>query len=133
MEVATVLVVESDILVRQPIAAYLRDCGYRVLEAVNGTEAREYLAGGRHAVDVALIGVKSVPTESGFALASWVRLKHPRVKVLLGGTVANVLQLAGELCDESPHGSLDYRAVLDHIRRLLATREPGSSDKESKP
>jgi CheY-like chemotaxis protein len=63
MEVATVPVVESDILVRQPIATYLRDCGYRVLEAVNGTEAREYLAGGRHAVDVALIGVKSVPTE----------------------------------------------------------------------
>jgi CheY-like chemotaxis protein len=63
MEVATVPVVESDILVRQPIATYLRDCGYRVLEAVNGTEAREYLAGGGHAVDVALIGVKSVPTE----------------------------------------------------------------------
>jgi DNA-binding response OmpR family regulator len=37
---ATILVVERDILVRQPLAQYLRDCGYRVLEAVNAVEAR---------------------------------------------------------------------------------------------
>jgi DNA-binding response OmpR family regulator len=67
MEAATVLVVEKDILVRQPLAQYLRDCGYRVLEAADGTEARETLSRGRHRIDVALIGAK-VPSESGFAL-----------------------------------------------------------------
>jgi hypothetical protein len=28
---ATVVVVDSDILIRMPIAAYLRECGYRVI------------------------------------------------------------------------------------------------------
>ena len=132
MEAATVLVVEKDILVRQPLAQYLRDCGYRVLEAADDAEVRETLSRDRHRIDVALIGAKSVPSESGFGLASWVRRNHPTVKVLLGGTVARVLQLAGNLCDDGPDGPLDHRAVLDHIRRLLAARERGSSGGGSK-
>ena len=35
----TILVVEDDVLVRMPIAQYLRDCGYRVIEAVSADEA----------------------------------------------------------------------------------------------
>ena len=35
----TLLIVESDILVRHPIAEYLRECGYKVLEAGNTDEA----------------------------------------------------------------------------------------------
>jgi CheY-like chemotaxis protein len=40
MEAATVLVVGNDVLVRQPLAHYLRDCGFRVLEAADDAEAR---------------------------------------------------------------------------------------------
>ncbi|WP_050421164.1 response regulator [Bradyrhizobium tropiciagri] len=125
MQIATVLVVEQDILVRQPLAQYLRDCGYRVREAVDGDEARATLSSGRHTVDVALIGVKSLPSESGFALASWIRDHQPDVKVLLGGTITKVLQLAGGLCNDAPDGGLDYKTVLDHIRRLVAARNRG--------
>ena len=35
----TVLVIDGDALVRIPICQYLRDCGYRVLEAANADEA----------------------------------------------------------------------------------------------
>ena len=35
----TILVVEDEVLVRMPIAQYLRDCGYKVIEAVNADEA----------------------------------------------------------------------------------------------
>jgi DNA-binding response OmpR family regulator len=125
MQIATVLVVEQDILVRQPLAQYLRDCGYRVREAVDGDEARATLSSGRHTVDVALIGVKSLPSESGFALASWIRDHQPDVRVLLGGTITKVLQLAGDLCNDAPDGGLDYRTVLDQIRRLVAARNRG--------
>lgn len=124
-ELVTVLVVEKDILVRQPLAQYLRDCGYRVWEAVDSDEARAALSSNRHKIDVALIGVKSLPSESGFALASWIRSHQPDVKVLLGGTITKVLQLAGDLCNDAPDGGLDYRTVLDHIRRLLAARDRG--------
>jgi DNA-binding NtrC family response regulator len=129
---ATILVVERDILVRQPLAQYLRDCGYRVLEAVNAVEARGAVSSGRERIDVLLMDVKGVPIEGGFALASWVRSNHPTVKVLLGGTIAHVLKLAGELCNDGPDGPLDYRSVLDHIRRLLAGRERGSGNRRPK-
>ena len=35
----TILLVEDEVLVRMPIAQYLRDCGYKVVEAVNADEA----------------------------------------------------------------------------------------------
>jgi DNA-binding response OmpR family regulator len=66
MEPATILVVERDILVRQPLAQYLRDCGYRVLEAVNAAEARGAVSTGRESIDVVLMDVKGVPSEGGF-------------------------------------------------------------------
>jgi CheY-like chemotaxis protein len=44
----TTLFVEDEVLVRMPIAQYLRDCGYRVIEAANADEAMTVLmqAGG---------------------------------------------------------------------------------------
>jgi hypothetical protein len=35
----TVLVVEDEILIRMPISQYLRDCGYKVIEAASADEA----------------------------------------------------------------------------------------------
>jgi CheY-like chemotaxis protein len=39
----TVLLVEDEVLLRMPIAQYLRDCGYKVIEAVNADEAMAVL------------------------------------------------------------------------------------------
>src|SRR6201982_4001209 len=132
MEPATILVVERDILVRQPLTQYLRDCGYRVLEAVNAAEERGAIYSGRGSIDIVLMDVKGVPSERGFALASWLRSNHPTIKVLLGGTIAKVLQLAGDRCNDAPEGGLDYRSVLDHIRRLLAGRNQRSPHRRGK-
>ena len=41
-EEACILILEADVLVRQPLAAYLRECGYRVLEAASADEARDF-------------------------------------------------------------------------------------------
>lgn len=124
MQATTVLIVEQDVLVRHPLAEYLRECGYRVMEAARHDEARECLAGGQHIIDVALIDV-GAPTGSGFALSAWLRSNHPTVRTMLGATVGRVLALAGDLCEEGPQTGkrLDYRPVLDHIRQLLATRK----------
>lgn len=124
MQVATVLIVEQDVLVRHPMAEYLRECGYRVVEATRHDDARECLEGGKHNIDVALIDVGS-PTGSGFALSAWIRSNYPTVKTMLGATVGKVVALAGDLCEQGPHAAkrLDYRPVLDHIRQLLATRK----------
>lgn len=123
MQAATVLIVEQDVLVRHPLAEYLRECGYLVAEATQHDEARECLQGGK-SIDVALIDVGG-PTGSGFALSAWIRSNYPNVKTMLGATVGKVLALAGDLCEEGPQAAkkLDYRPVLDHIRQLLATRK----------
>jgi DNA-binding response OmpR family regulator len=124
MTANTILVVESEILVRQPLSQYLRDCGYSVIETASGEEARQAFSNGKLRIDVALIDVHS-PTESGFALSAWIRSHFPDVELMLAGTVAKALQSAGDLCDESPAAGkpADYKPVLDHIRRLLANRK----------
>jgi CheY-like chemotaxis protein len=96
MTANTILVVESEILVRQPLAQYLRDCGYSVIETASGEEARQAFSNGKLRIDVALIDVHS-PTESGFALSAWIRSHFPDVELMLAGTVAKALQSAGDL------------------------------------
>jgi DNA-binding NtrC family response regulator len=119
-----VLVVEGDVLIRSPLAEYLRDCGYRVLEARNAEEARVILAASPEAVDVALIDARGTPEETGFALAQWLRERHPDVEVVLTGAVQDLTRKASEICDDgpSPVTPNDHRLLLDHIRRLTAAR-----------
>jgi DNA-binding response OmpR family regulator len=120
-----VLMVEADILVRQPISAYLRECGYRVLEASNTDEAVLLVQQSGVAIDIVLADVKAPGTLDGFALSRWLRLNHHGMKVILVGSVASEAKEAGQLCEEGPHLSKPYdpQQLLDHVRRLLAARE----------
>src|ERR1700690_3128346 len=77
----TVLVVEDEMMVRQPIAEYLRDCGYNVLEAADASEAIALL--GSDQVDVVFSDVRMPGRMDGFGLARWLRQNHPDVSVLL--------------------------------------------------
>lgn len=124
-----ILLVEPDVLVRSPLAEYLRECGYLVVEATSAEEARTILGQSDIQVDAALIDARRL-AESSFALAGWLRNAHPRVKVILAGTVASAAREAGELCEDSPtvEKPYDHRLVLDQIRRLLAER-----DRNNKP
>jgi CheY-like chemotaxis protein len=120
----TVLVVEDDVLVRLVIAAYLRDCGYRVLEASSGEEALRLLEQGEHRIDVVLTDVEMPGEMDGFALARWLRRERPDVEVVMAGTPARAADAAGELCEQGPTLSrpLEPSAVLARIRQLLAMR-----------
>ncbi|WP_425989927.1 response regulator [Afipia sp. DC4300-2b1] len=119
-----ILIVESDVLVRQPLAEYLRECGYRVIEAVNDAEAREFFAKGVAQVDAVLADVNT-SGEARFSLATWIRQNYPGTRVILAGTMATAAQKAGDLCEDGPALSkpYDHRLVLDHIKRMLATRD----------
>jgi DNA-binding NtrC family response regulator len=119
------VLVEADIFVRHPLAEYLRECGYQVLEAANADEARSILKEGSWAVDVVLADANMPSENGGFALATWLRREHPNIKVVLAGNVATAAEKAGDLCEEGPHLSkpYDHQLVLNYIRRLLATRK----------
>jgi CheY-like chemotaxis protein len=120
----TVLVVEDDVLVRLVIAAYLRECGYRVLEAANADEAVRLLERDAARIDVVLTDVEMPGEMDGFALAQWLRRERPQVEVLMAGTPARAADAAGDLCEQSPASTRpdSPTAVLARIRRLLAMR-----------
>ena len=92
-----ILIVEQDLLVRTPLAEYLRGCGYLVLEASSPGNARTLLEEGSRRVDIVLAEVKSGEA-SGFALASWVRTHLPNTQIVLAGTIATATEKAGDLC-----------------------------------
>jgi DNA-binding NtrC family response regulator len=116
--------VEDDVLIRMPIAQYLRDCGYKVIEAVNADEAIAVLSHEETAVDIVFSDIEMPGSIDGFELAKWVRAHRPAVDVILTGTVPRSVNAAKDLCDESPLPKpYQAQAVHDHIRRLLAARK----------
>ena len=119
-----VLLVDAEELVRTPLARYLRECGYRVLEATNSDEAQRLLSDGSRTIDIVLADIQTLG-DSGFALAAWVRQNKLGIRVLLAGTVAAAARTAGDLCEEEPpiRKPYDHQLVLDRIRRLLAERD----------
>jgi CheY-like chemotaxis protein len=123
----TVLVVDSEVLVRMVIADYLRECGYRVIEAASVEEAMQVVEqddGG--AVNVVLSDVEMPGEQGGFALAQWIRRRRPACNVILASAPARAAQAAGELCEQGPMLARPYdpQLVLDRIRGLLAGRPP---------
>ncbi|HTV36667.1 MAG TPA: response regulator [Xanthobacteraceae bacterium] len=120
----TILIVEDDILLRMPIAQYLRDCGYRVIEAVSADEAMAILLHEATRVDVVFSAVEMPGAVEGFGLAKWIREHRPGLDVLLAGTLGRAVQGAKELCEQGPLPKpYDAMTVHDHIRRLLAARK----------
>jgi DNA-binding NtrC family response regulator len=122
-----ILLVECDIIVRNPLAEYLRECGYRVLEAVNAAEARKLLG---VADDISLVLADGDgPEGGGFVLQSWIRENYPHIAVILAGSTARAVEKAGEICKAGPAVSRPYhhQSVLDTIRRLLAARDRNRS------
>jgi len=124
MSKPNILIVEADILVRHPLAEFLRECGYRVLEAVDAGEARTVLDDDATPIDVMLVDVGD-GAGANFELTRWVRANRPGTRLLLAGTIATATREAGELCAERPEIAkpYDHRQVHDQIRRLLAARD----------
>jgi CheY-like chemotaxis protein len=120
----TILVLDDDVLVRMPICQYLRDCGYRVLEAASADEATTILQKQEIQVDVVLTDIEMSGAMNGFAFAKWARSMRPELDIVLAGTPERAAYAAGELCEHGPilTKPYDHKIALDHIKRLLAAR-----------
>jgi CheY-like chemotaxis protein len=78
----TVLVVEDETMVRMPIAEYLRDCGYNVLEAGDASEAIAAMDA-EDSVSLVFSDIRMPGKMDGLELAEWFQSNHPAVPVLL--------------------------------------------------
>ncbi|MGC1412127.1 MAG: response regulator [Acetobacteraceae bacterium] len=118
-----VLVVDDEVLLRSVVAEYLRDSGFRVVEAANGQEAVTVLAAGE-AVDV-VFSVRMPGGVNGYDLAEWVRANRPAVGVLLAsGYVgdANHSFRAGDNVPRLLPKPFEYELLLKQLRQLIGRR-----------
>jgi CheY-like chemotaxis protein len=118
------MVVEPDVLVRMTVADYLRECGYRVVEAITGEEALGILGAGVK-VDTILSAVKLQGAMDGFALAQRIREKFVGVEVILTTGYAMTAKKAGELCEQGArkhpyHPDL----IVDRLKLLFEKHRP---------
>jgi DNA-binding response OmpR family regulator len=124
---AVVLLVEGDIIVRHPLAEYLRECGFTVFEAANGDEAMRALKTPELRIDFVLADMMT--PGSGFSLRQWIRTENLPVEVILAGSIEKAVEHAGTLCNEGPALAkpYDHHLVLEHIRQAMGRRDRSKS------
>lgn len=111
----TILVVEPDVLMRMVISDYLRECGYKVIEATGSEEAMAIL-GSDAKVDAVFSELQLAGHMDGFGLAQWIRTHKPKIDVILTSGVQKAAEKAGDLCDDGP---LDKPYHPDEVVRRL--------------
>jgi CheY-like chemotaxis protein len=117
---STILVVEDEILVRTVVAAYLRDCGFDVIEADNADEAVRVLEAGVR-IDIVFSDINMPGSLDGFGLAQWLRRERPGLKIILTSGAA---QGAKDASDPGAHVPIlakpyDYAELARQLRALL--------------
>ena len=122
-----ILLVEGDVVVRHPLAEYLRECGFVVFEAADGHDAQTMLSRPERHVDIVLVDMTTAG--SGFGLRQWITENRPLVHVILAGSIEKACDQAGNLCNDGPALAKPYEhhLVLDRIRRALAQRGKGQT------
>ena len=112
-------------MVREPIADYLRELGYEVLEAGDAHEAIQLVTRADH-VDVVFSDVRMPGELDGVGLARWVHAHRPDVPVLLTSGYDGSGWADNELGREVRVLQKPYTQdqVLRHIKRLLRAYAP---------
>ncbi|MGH6696258.1 MAG: response regulator [Sphingopyxis sp.] len=116
------IVADSDVLIRNALAEYLRHCGYKVIEAASSDEVMTALRLGTTEVDAVMADAELAGSPNAFELRIRLREEFPDVTVVLAGSIDAAAKAAGQLCDEGPHLRRPYEPekVVSHIKRLLA-------------
>ncbi|MCO6387081.1 response regulator [Aliihoeflea sp. 40Bstr573] len=116
----TVLVVEDELFIRINIADYHRDCGFHVVEAATGDDAKAVIESGR-TIHVVFSDVQMPGKLDGFGLARWIRQHRPDIHVILNSGMANAAEKAGDLCEDGPLMAKPYdeAQVMARIQQML--------------
>jgi len=79
------------------ISEYLRDCGYKLIEAANADEAILVLQHKELTIDVVFTDVEMPGSMDGFDLSQWVRANRQGLDVILVSNPARAADAAAEL------------------------------------
>jgi|SRR5208282_169915 len=89
-----ILVVEDEILVRSPVAEFLRTVGYKVVEAANAAAAVAVLNTGT-VIDLVFSDIDMPGPMDGVGLACWISVHHPGIHVILTSGIHHAAQGRG--------------------------------------
>lgn len=119
-ETSTILVVEDEVLIRLMISQYLREFGFRVVEARNAAEATRILQSDEP-VEVVFSDIRMPGDMNGFDLAQWIGRNRPGVGVVPTSAHVGPKGLAGQACADASFVEKPYLpyTVLEYIRAQL--------------
>ncbi len=122
-----VLVVEDEATQRQILTEYLTRQGLRVAAVSNGVLMREALVTERPHIVLLDVGL---PGEDGFALARWMRERHPHLGIIMvTGASDSVDRVVGleTGADDYVTKPFDARELLARIKSLLRRTAPAQA------
>lgn len=117
----TVLVAEDEVLLRLMISDHLRECGFNVLEAANGDEARKIMGAIDH-VDVVLSDVHMSTPAEGLELAQWLGQSYPALPVILTSGSATIAAAGVWKAHANVTDFVPKPYVVETMERLVRTR-----------
>jgi DNA-binding NtrC family response regulator len=124
-----VIVVEPDILVRITIAEFLRDCGYKVIEAAAAADVSTVLDAGVR-LDIVFTEVRLRGGTDGFTLAKNLRQTHPHIDVILTSGIEAAAEKSKDLCDDGPIKKPYHpQDVAGRIKLLIERRRSSKKDR----
>ena len=111
-------------LIRIVIANYLRECGFKVLEASDAGEAIDIMNTDR-SVRLVFTDVRMPGQLDGFGLSHWVRNNRLGVPVALTSGDSTKGEAARKLCQDDPFFTKPYdlMEVVAFIRRTMVDQE----------
>jgi DNA-binding response OmpR family regulator len=117
----TILLVDSEALVRMALASFLQGCGFKVLQQVDAESAIAAITAYVVPLDLVLSDVRLSGAMDGFALAQWVRANCAGLPVVLCSGDPDKARTAHELCAGEPFLTkpYDFAHVLAQIRQRL--------------
>ena len=124
-----VLLVEDELPIQEMLSAVLRNAGYTVTQAMNGSEAIEYLLGSHPPLDIVLLDL-NLPRFGGIDVLKVLRASQPSTPVLvmtgnLNDTARSALSALGqENILEKP---FELSKLGSWIKRLLTRPDSNAS------
>src|ERR687891_757982 len=125
-DMATVLVVDDEPIVREVVVRYLRREGYRTLEAGDGDEARELLE--RDTPNLVVLDLM-LPGTDGLALCRWIRARSELPVIMLTARGEEADRIVGlELgADDYVTKPFSPRELAARVRTVLRRATHGSN------
>jgi CheY-like chemotaxis protein len=112
----TILIVEDNVVIRSPLAEYLRSAGYMIVEAGNAAEAIALFVA-EVPIDLVFSDIRMPGAMDGLGLARWIRQHRPGVRVALtsgNGNGARAARVA-EIFVPKPYQAAEVAARIGEL------------------